>query len=289
MKLLVPSVGKKSDLVRLLSDALERRGGRLLVSDIRRDAPALAAGGSPITLPRFGTPAFWSVLDDAIVREAVDAVLPVRDVELAGWAERAENGRLAARTLLSSAATLRVCHDKARLYEVATAAGVACPPWQHLERTTGDALVAGPAIVKPLHGSGSRGIVRLGDGRGWHAELCDDSAGRLIQEFVAGAEFSVDCFAERDGRLAACCVREREIVQQGQSVAGRILDDPYLVGQCERLAEVLSFRGIINFQFVRDARGAWLIDVNPRFPGGIAQTVAAGYPFVEWTLDALQA
>ncbi|MCP5304056.1 MAG: ATP-grasp domain-containing protein [Chromatiaceae bacterium] len=286
-RLLIPSVGGKSDLVRLLGDAVRTRGGQLFGSDLNDAAPALAWLDRRLDLPGFDDPRFWAAVRAAVLEHRITGVVPVRDAELAGWAAQAEAGVLDLRVMTSPAQTLRTCIDKRLLYQAAEAAGIACPAWRVREpdgRLTG---LRFPVILKPVFGSGSRDtcvVDRSGDlpvGADGSRTL------RLVQEFKSGPEYSVDCFAERDGVLRACFVRERTLVAFGQSIAGTAVDDPELVALCHSMARALPFRGVVNFQFIRDADGAWLIDLNPRFPGGIAITEAAGFPLCEWTVQAL--
>lgn len=289
MNLLVPSIGNKIYLARRLRQALSAGGGTLLASDRVADAPALDMADRRISLPRFGSKNFWQAVDRVVVEHRIDAILPARDVELAGWAGRAEAGLLHARTLLSSASTLRACLNKAVLYDAAAKAGVYCPAWQEIstEEMAGD--LGFPVIVKPVQGSGTRGVLEIATREELALWRADIDVPYLTQTRKLGTEYSVDCFADPGGELIACCVRERVLVRNGQSVVGRVVEDRHLVEQCHKLASVFAFRGVVNFQFIRDRSASWLIDVNPRIPGGIEITESAGFPFIDWTVAALEA
>jgi carbamoyl-phosphate synthase large subunit len=287
MNLLVPAIGDKVDLARLLGQALHAQGGLLYGSDLSPAARALDRVDRRIDLPGFDAPEFWSVFDAVVRAERIDAVLPVRDAELVDWAERAESGRLPVSMLLSSAETLRLCHDKSRLYTFANSTGVDCPDWHPFDLMGRETTLGFPLILKPRCGSGSRGVVRVESAVELAQAQLQPGTPYLAQSCVRGREYSVDCFATPGGRLAACCVRERLVVRAGQSVSGRCVSDPLLIDSSERLAAQLVFRGVVNFQYLRTDDEIWLIDLNPRFPGGIAQTEAAGFPFVSWTLAAL--
>lgn len=287
MNLLLPSIGNKVDLARLLGAAVHERGGRLLGSDLSPDAAALALVDMRVELPRFDDAGFWDVFA-AVARDVgIDAVVPARNEELPQWARRAEAGELTVRLLLSTERTLRICLDKAALYAAAESAGIRCPPWQPADAWIARPAVQFPVILKPVSGSGSRGIHVARDSNELVRWIEHLDRPYLVQKHKVGREFSVDCFATTTGLLDLVFVRERTQVQKGQCTIGTPVDDPELVSLCRSLARELHFRGVVNFQFIRDGEGAWLIDLNPRFPGGIAQTESAGFAFCERTVAAL--
>ncbi len=287
MNLLLPSIGNKVDLARLLGAAVQKRGGRLLGSDLSDDAAAMALVDLRVELPRFDDAAFWDVFAAAARDVGIDAVVPVRNEELPQWARRAEAGELPVRLLISTERTLRICLDKAALYAVAESAGIRCPPWQAADAWMARPAVEFPVILKPVTGSGSRGICLARDSNELAPWIEHLNRPYLVQKHKVGREFSVDCFATATGVLDTVFVRERTQVQNGQCTIGTPVEDPELVSLCRSMARELHFRGVVNFQFIRDGEGAWLIDLNPRLPGGIAQTESAGFGFCERTVAAL--
>lgn len=287
MNLLVPSVGRKRYLCGALREALYARGGRLFGADLDDAAPALAELDLRIELPPFGTDDYWSSVDRAIHDCAIDAVLPVRGAELVAWAERAEAGRLAATLVSSPAATLQCCSDKDRLYRTLRGAAVACPDWALLDRADPSPPFAYPLIAKPVAGAGSRGVLRLlVDGELAALAAATDEP-YLLQPWLGGQEYSIDCYALPDGRLARCCPRRRLVVVDGECVVGELVSSPDLVALAHRVAAGLRFRGVFNLQAIDTPEGPFVIDVNPRFPGGIAISERAGCGLIEATVAAL--
>ncbi|MCB1772762.1 MAG: ATP-grasp domain-containing protein [Gammaproteobacteria bacterium] len=285
MRLLMPSVGRKTYLASRLREMLSGIDGALFGSDVDRSAPALRYVDGTIELPGFLGPGYWHAVDAAIDRHGITAVLPTRDAELEAWSRRAERGELQAEVLLSPSDTLAVCGDKALLYAAAADCNVRCPRWTPVTAQTDEAGLFFPSVVKPSRGSGSRGLYRVRSKTQWQEVARRLSAPCLLQVWHSGIEYSVDCFVDEAGRLVDWCVRERMQVVDGEATAGRVADDPDLVERCLRLASRMRFRGVINVQFIVDDDGAWLIDLNPRFPGGIAITEAAGHAFIRRTLE----
>lgn len=287
MNLLLPSIGRKVDLAKRLRAAVRPRGGRLFGSDIRDYAPALALVDHRVQLPGFDTPGFWAAVGNAIARFNIDAIVPVRDGELAGWAAYAESGQCRASVLISDESTLRTCHDKSLLYACAESAGIPVPAWVRIDPAMPSPGLAFPLLIKPVCGSGSRGVHEVQNAQALAAIASTLTEPCLAQVLKSGCEYSVDCFVNRPGIVQGICIRERRDVHDGQSRSGRVTIDDELEALCTVLVNVMPFRGVVNLQFIRDSEGPWLIDLNPRFPGGIAVTEHAGFPFCEWTIQAL--
>jgi carbamoyl-phosphate synthase large subunit len=285
VRLLMPSIGRKVYLASRLREALSGIDGVLFGSDLDARAPALGHVDAAIELPAFEDGDYWPAVDAAIRRHGITAVLPTRDGELEAWSRRAERGELRADVALSSPATLNICANKTRLYAEAAACEIRCPYWIPITAETDEAGLFFPSVIKPLQGSGSRGVYRVESETQWWDVMPRVSRPSLLQAWRTGIEYSVDCFADETGQLVDWCVRERMQVVDGEATAGRIVDLPELVDLCGRLASRMRFRGVFNVQFIVDDDGPWLIDLNPRFPGGIAITEAAGHAFIRRTLD----
>jgi len=66
-------------------------------------------------------------------------------------------------------------------------------------------------------------------------------------------------------------------IDSGIAVASRTVKAPELVEAAARTAAIIGIRGIANIQFKRAADGVFkLLEVNPRFPGTLPLTGAAG-------------
>jgi carbamoyl-phosphate synthase large subunit len=141
-----------------------------------------------------------------------------------------------------------------------------------------------PIIVKPRSGAGSRGVRLVHS----HAELValgdDDSL--IAQEHLPGEEFSVDVIANADGHVVAAVPRTRTRVDSGVSIAGRTLRDAELEATATAVAQAIGLTGVANVQLRRDANGVpALLEVNPRFPGAMPLTIAAGVDMPSLALD----
>jgi carbamoyl-phosphate synthase large subunit len=141
-----------------------------------------------------------------------------------------------------------------------------------------------PIIVKPRRGAGSRGV-RLVHDRAQLEALGDDDS-LIAQEHLPGDEFSVDVFADAAGHVVAAVPRTRTRVDSGVSIAGRTVRNEELEGTAAAVARAIGLVGVANVQLRYDVNGvAALLEVNPRFPGAMPLTIAAGVDMPSLALD----
>jgi carbamoyl-phosphate synthase large subunit len=288
MRLLVLSVGRKDYLCCRLAGLMAERGGELIGADIDARAPALACAHRSVSLPLFCDKDYWQVACELIKKEGIDAVLPLRHEELIGWSEHLCDlpPGLVLRT--HPFETLKTCTDKSQLYEFADGLGIACPKWERV-RTT-DAwlpILDGPLVIKPNSGAGSQGVKKLRDALEFDQSLIESNVAYIVQELAEGPEYSADGYVNASGVLVACCIRERLKVRDGECVAARVVVQRDIEERCNILSRHLSFSGPFNAQFIDVGGEPKLIDLNPRFPGGVRFTEEAGYPFIEWWVSEL--
>ncbi len=217
-----------------------------------------------------------------VADDRIDVVISTVDVELATLADR--RGELAPAVLAApSAETLRVCLDKLALAERCAATG-------HAPRT----VLAGPAasaidwefpvFAKPRSGAGGRGIRMVPDRAALDALPADE--GLIVQDLLPGDEYSVDVIAAADGHVVAAVPRTRERVDSGVAIAGRTVHDPELEQTAADIARAIGLVGVANVQLRRDRAGrAKLLEVNPRFPGALPLTIAAGVDIPSLVVD----
>jgi carbamoyl-phosphate synthase large subunit len=117
----------------------------------------------------------------------------------------------------------------------------------------------------------------------------DASADFLVQQYLPGAEYSIDVLADVAGHVVASVPRLRERVDSGVSVAGRTVHDSELERLGAAVATAAGLTYVANVQFRRDADGRpALLEVNPRFPGTMPLTVASGIDMPLMALNSLR-
>ena len=245
----------------------------------------LVPASNRVVVPAGAAPHFVDALVDLCRQHRIDVLVPTVDCELepvAGAVDRFDD--LGVRLLLPAAPVLAVTLDKLALATACT--DVVRVPRTERASTTDPGSWDYPVIVKPRRGSGSRGVDVVASapdliGRG----LSDDM---MVQELLPGEEYSVDVLADPSGRVHAAVPRVRARVDSGVSVAGYTVVDPELQIFATRVVEALGLPYVSNVQIRRDRLGRpALLEINPRVPGSLALTVAAGVDMARLAIDAL--
>ncbi len=246
---------------------------------------ALAPSGS--TVPRADHPRFLDALLGVAVAHRADALISTVAEELPALAAGAD--RLAAAgiaTWLPQPDAVELCCDKALFAGRMALARVAHPP-------TADGLgqlagVPGPWIVKPRTGRGSRGVRALDDSRAVASALARDP-GLIAQTRLGGREFTADALVARDGRLLTVVPRWRVETRAGISVKGSTFDSEAVTSVVADALDAVGLTGPANVQgFVDDAGTATVVEINPRFSGGLPLTLAAGADVVSAYLAGIR-
>lgn len=254
-------------------------GHRVVAADADSAAAGCALAHTAVTVPRADHPRFVDALAAACAGSHVDALISTVAEELPHLAAGA--GRLAAAgvaTWLPAPAAVDLCCDKAAFARAMAAAGVPHPATTaHPDELDG---VPGPWVVKPLVGRGSRGV-RVLDDRDEVVAALGGADDLLVQTRLSGREFTVDTLVDRDGGLRAAVPRWRAEVKAGISVKGETFASAAVTDVVARAMAAVRLVGPANVQgFVADDGAATIVEINPRFSGGLPLTLAAGADLV---------
>ena len=214
--------------------------------------------------PALGEPGFRDELERLLRENEINVLFPTVDAvvaEVASW-KLSDVAVIApspetARVLLSKRATYRALKGAASVPSVFD-----------------NGEVPLPAFAKPDEGSGSTGAIELRT----EADLVrarDQSL--LVHQNLPGAEYTVDCLGNPDGKLLVANVRLRARVSRGMSLATEMVERPQIRDQVTAIAETMPIAGPWFAQFKEDAEGnPILLEVNGRVAGSMTLTRLAG-------------
>jgi carbamoyl-phosphate synthase large subunit len=100
----------------------------------------------------------------------------------------------------------------------------------------------------------------------------------LAQELIVGEEFGIAAVADRSHRVVGCVVVRKEIrTANGNTWGGTAVSDHTLAGLADRFAEAVDWVGPFELEVIRHPRrGAFLIEVNTRFPAWVYLSAGTG-------------
>ena len=226
----------------------------------------------------------WSEADvqqdilDVTAEHAVDLILS--HVDPATQVHAQLRDRHPAASFSSDIGSTEICASKRRTHEFCQASGIRSIP------------LAEPGVFpmfgKPDRGSASAGVQALHD----EAELESYLAAHrdvIVQRFVDGHEYTVDAYVSRAGQILGISPRIRLATIGGESVVTETVSHPVIEQQSRDIIDRLGLRGPLTLQFIadRDSEVSYLMEVNPRFGGGVIASIEAGFDYPGMMLDEL--
>jgi carbamoyl-phosphate synthase large subunit len=227
-------------------------------------APGLFLSHKGFLVPPFGDATFFGRLKQLVKRERVDVIIPALDTILLPLSGEAENfERLGVQVLVSGPETIKVTRDKWETY--LRLKDVVAMPMSSIR--VENSVTAYPLFIKPRDGSGSKEVYTVNS----HEELeffYRYVRNPIIQEFLPGKEYTVDCLSDMKGELVACVPRERIQVRDGICTKGLTTENVQLEQMAKTISKKLKFKGTFLIQAKEDKQGLpRLTEINARIGG----------------------
>ena len=237
-----------------------------------------------LLLPRGDSPQFAAFVLAECKRRGIHLLIPTVDAELLPLSlARASFNEAGIQVAVAEPDVLVIIRDKAALLSRAT--GVVPVPWSVVwDASSPQELTSWPAFAKPRAGSGSRDLMMIRT-REDLAQVPRNGE-FVVQEWLPGEEFSVDVYVSRAGVALASVPRIRMKTDSGIAVTARTVLASDVARSAVALVTTLGLPLVANVQFKRDVNGvAKLLEINPRFPGTLPLTAAAGIDIPRLMLD----
>lgn len=279
-------LGASEEQIPLYQEA-RLRGVPTVGVDMRQDAPAFPFADTALTV---------STRDAKAVADALSGVRPAgvvcgaSDAALASW--RALGLRYGTPYVYPERAL--IAGDKATFRALAASWGIFGPDWITSDSTEGvvakSARLRFPLMVKPVDGSGSKGVTRVDhpvDLRtaAIRAQLHSASRRVIAEEFIEGRPLAVEIFMQ-GGNVKLACMKDKEFV--GHSFVVRRLCTAQvppmlncrIVATVGHLCRKLGITdGPANFDIVlAEGDQVCVVEANARLGGdGVPRLLAAAY------------
>ena len=138
-----------------------------------------------------------------------------------------------------------------------------------------DRIGVDKVVIKQVDSTGAKGMEIL-DRSVFAACKFAFLKGAVIQKFLPGKEYSVDCFC-KDGKMLFGCTKLNYEMDLGVSIYSEIVDRPDIVALCERACEVFVLDGLVGFDLKEDENGdVFILECNPRPTATISLVKHAG-------------
>ena len=288
LNILFTSAGRRVSLIHEFSRAARDLGVdlRIHAADQQPMAPALQIADCSLIAPPVTSTEYIDELLDYCRKHNIDAVIPLIDPELRPLANArdtfAQNGT---RVIISSPKVVHTSVDKIRTNEFLRRHDFLTPRILTDEELLSPSF---PLFIKPKIGSSSLGAhkINTADDLAYYRGLNPES---IVQEFAEGVEYTIDVFADFEGRARCAVPRCRHEVRGGEVSKGQAVRHPRMMQESCRLVDILSAcRGVITIQcFLTPAGDIVFIEINPRFGGGVPLSIEAGADSPRWIIELL--
>jgi carbamoyl-phosphate synthase large subunit len=279
LNVLITAGSRRVPLLEAFRRALRdlRLAGTVHVTDVNMLSPTVHVADRAHLVPLSSDPCYVDHVAAICEREGIGLLVPTIDDELPLFSQAVDRfAEIGVSVAVSDAFVTSLCNDKYATSAYLRERGISAA-----ESWLPDTLPAEPAFplfVKPRFGRGSVGAFAAENRRQleFFVEYVQEP---VVQEFLRGAEYTIDVFCDFEGRPLSVVPRERAVIRAGVIDRGRTSRDPALVELALQCAEALPFRGACNIQCRMSGGRPAVFEINPRFSGGIPLTIAAGADF----------
>lgn len=137
-----------------------------------------------------------------------------------------------------------------------------------------------PMVAKKRFGHSSEGLILIKNQNEFRyaREIIRDEE-YILQPYIRGNILNADVVRDTSGNIV-CIARQDLLRKGGMSISVEIIENPRLNETCAKLANLLKTTGASNFEFIETPEQLYLMEINPRFSGGIEFSHMAGYDVV---------
>jgi carbamoyl-phosphate synthase large subunit len=194
------------------------------------------------------------------------------------WSERsAEIQQSGVQLLLNNPDLIRLCDDKWLFYQhlVSNDSPYAIPTTLDLDDMDFDF----PLLLKPRHGSGSRGISIVGNIQEFQRNIEGRQGSLMIQPVVGNEfdEYTTSGFFGFDSTLHAHITLRRKLSSFGFTETAEVVELDGIEPTIIELSKIFCPVGPTNFQFRLDGGQLKLLEINPRISSTTSIRTAFGF------------
>lgn len=288
VRILFTCAGRRIELISAFARAARSLGLRpdIHVADTENHFAAACIADEAHQVPPTHSTDYIRSLMRIVKRRRIDILVPLTDTDLVKLAEsRDEFARFSCIALVSSPTVVHTCRDKLLTYRFLTSHKIDTPATWTAQEALTRRRHRFPYFLKPRRGSASRGSFVIHHRQDLEA-MVPRVPEAIVQEYVPGLEHTLDVYAGFDGCPRCVVPRERIEVRGGEVTKARTVKNRQIMATGVRVVEALAqCVGLITIQLILSPDGRIrVIEINPRFGGGVPLAIHAGANFPKWLL-----
>jgi len=290
VNVLVTGVGGPVGQSIMKAAARARSVNRLIATDLHPLSVGFHWATAHYTLPPAKESSYLTTLIHICQKEQVKAILIGSEVEMGILTQAREifEHETGAKVIVSSSEVLRISTDKWETIRFLAAHSLDYPRSALPEAPEQlEALIADfgfPLIVKPRHGSGSKGLFKVHN-QTELVQVLQLADHPVVQEYLQpdDQEYTTAVFIDDMGQSQGVIVMRRELAA-GVTYRAWVEENPSVANMAQAVASALRPLGPCNVQLRLTERGPVPFEINARFSSSTAMRAHFGYNEVEMTV-----
>lgn len=297
MNVLLTCAGRRNYLVKYFREALQG-AGKVYAADASEYAPALQEADEGFVVPLVGDDLYFDVIEDICIRNDIELIIPLNDLELPLLARQRERFlRIGAIPVVSSPEVVDMCFDKLETARFLKENGIDTPTTfaciRDVEQALSNNEIGFPLVVKPRWGTASIGVfyvynveelrvayrwLQMFLERSMLASISGKDRNRcvIIQEKLDGIEYGLDIINDLDGAYVATLAKRKLSMRAGETDRAITVKDNELELIGSQISRTLSHVGNLDCDVYVTNNGYYVLEMNPRFGGGYPFSHVAG-------------
>lgn len=278
MTIILTAIGKRVELIKHLKtkgrvigvDSSDLNAGRYFTDEFHIVPKASEAG-------------YIDALLEVCIKEKADFIIPLHEAEFDILCKnRKRFDEVGTMLVLSDKTIIDICKDKNKTSQFFEKYDIEKPIAYDKDRLDS---IKYPVIVKPADGMGSMGVFAVNDEEDLFYAL-KKTNNPIIQELVEGTEYTMDVLCDMNGEIVYIVPRERLEVRDGEVNKSRVVLDDSIVELSQKVVDALRqegpVRGPLTLQCFKLSDGTLkMLEINPRFGGGVPLSFAAGADYAD--------
>ena len=295
--ILVLSCGTRNKVIQYFKKALTAedgsRIGRIIATDMSAIAPAIYEADAYYIVPRMTAEGYIEVIFDICRKEKITAVLSLIDPELSLIASySAQFASLGVKVVGSPYELCEMSLDKMAMYRWLTEHGYrTARSYAEISAFYADVesgRVRYPVFVKPIRGSASAAISKVGD-RETLGVIWKHGENLMIQEYLRGQEIGADVYIDMiSGEVVSIFTKKKLVMRAGETDKAVSFRDGRLFDLIEQFVKEAGFRGQIDIDIFEIDGEYFISEVNPRFGGGYPHAYECGCDHMKMIINNLR-
>lgn len=306
VNILLSAVGRRDYLIDYFKD-LSDYDVRIISVNSVEDTTAMWRADASYVSPEIRAKDYIPFLLQVCEKESVDIIISLFDLDTLFLSyNKSKFDEIGVKLIMPEFNIVEICLDKLKMSSYLIDNDFDTPitftGLDDVKRALENETIAFPLIIKPRWGQGSIATEIVYDDIELnhaykllsskikntsisHIETLSFDNTLLIQEFIKGQEYGVDCINDLKGSSKAVIIKKKIAMRAGETDAAVTVLDDAINEVITRLGNMIKHISIIDIDVIKRDGNVYIIDINPRFGGGYPFSQAAGVNLPKAILD----